>query len=148
MIDIETLERELLEYQFPPGEFTIPDWEHYLCADAILSPELPEGVAHPMYAYYTAIIGMGPSLDEIFEAAHSSADAGVMFGEAGMEYRRPLRVGEPYRVEGRFTGAVRKESSRLGFMDLVTFELEMKTDDGELVAVSRNTFVFPRGRES
>lgn len=147
MIDIDVLRDELLASRFPEGSFTIADYEHYLCADAILSPPLPDGVAHPMYVYYTAIAGMGITLDELFAAAHSSADAGVMFGEAGFEQRAPMSVGQTYTVRGGFTDAVRKESSRLGIMDLVTFELEVVDADGEVAGVSRNTFVFPRGRE-
>jgi acyl dehydratase len=100
-----------------------------------------------MYGYYAAIVGMVPSLDDIFSAAHSSAEEGPMFGEAGLEFRRPLRVGSTYRVEGGFTDAQRKESRRLGFMDLVTFELRLVDDDGEVAVISSNTFVFPRGSE-
>lgn len=144
-VSVATLEDELLGLEFPPGEFTIAGWEHWLCADAILSPPLPDDIAHPMYAYYTAIVGMHPSLDDIFAYAHSSAHAGVMFGEAGLEFHQPLRVGETYRVEGGFTKVVRKESSRLGIMDLITFELRVFSADGELAAVSTNTFVYPRG---
>lgn len=147
MIAIRDLKEELLAVEFSSGEFTIPEWEHWLAADAILSPPLPDGVAHPMYGYYAAIVGMGPSLDDVFEAAHSAADAGVMFGEASLEFRRPLRVGATYRVEGRFTDAARKESRRLGVMDLVTFELTLYEATGEVAVVSRNTFVFPRGNE-
>lgn len=145
IVAVETLEEELIGLEFPPGEFTITGWEHWLCADAIASPPLPENVAHPMYAYYTAIIGMHPSLDEIFAYAHSSADAGVMFGEAGLEFLKPLEIGATYRVEGGFTKVDRKESSRLGVMDLVTIELEMYDEAGDLAATSSNTFVYPRG---
>ncbi len=146
MIAIDELRDELVAREFPEGEFTIAEYEHFLCADAVLSPQLPPGEAHPMYAYYTAIAGMGITLDELFAAAHSSAADGPMFGEAGLEFRRPLEVGATYVVRGGFTDAVRKESSRLGFMDLVTFELEVVDADGEVAAVSRNTFVFPRGK--
>jgi hypothetical protein len=147
LIPIEDLERELLDYEFEPGEFSIPDWEHWLTADAVMSPPLPDGVAHPMYAYYAALVGMGPTLDEIFAAAHSSADAGVMFGEAGLVWHHPMRIGATYRVDGRFTSAIRKESSRLGSMDLVTFVLEMTDESGAHAATSSNTFVFPRGKQ-
>ena len=145
LIDVEDLEAELLGEAFPSGEFTITDWEHWLCADAIQSPNLGEGVAHPMYAYYVAIRGMGPSLDQIFTACHSSADAGVMFGEAGLDLHVPMRIGTTYRVEGEFTKVVRKESSRLGIMDLITFDLELYDEDDNHVATSSNTFVYPRG---
>lgn len=144
-VAVETLEAELIGLEFPPGEFTITSWEHWLCIDAIGSPPLPDDVAHPMYAYYTAIIGMHPSLDEIFTYAHSSADAGVMFGEASLEFHAPLKVGETYAVTGGFTAVDRKESSRLGIMDLITFELQMHDAAGTHVATSSNTFVYPRG---
>jgi hypothetical protein len=147
VVTVETLEEELLGLEFPPGEYTITDWEHWLCADAILSPALPDGAAHPMYAYYVAIIGMHPSLADIFAYAHSSADEGVMFGEAGLEFHQPLRIGETYRVEGGFTKVVRKTSSRLGAMDLISFELRMFAGDGALAATSSNTFVYPRGAQ-
>lgn len=98
-----------------------------------------------MYAYYTAMRGMDPSLDDIFRLAHSSADAGVMFGEAGLVFHAPLQVGSTYRVEGGFTAVERKESKRLGVMDLVTFELEIYAESGAHVATSTNTFVYPRG---
>ena len=100
-----------------------------------------------MYGYYAAIAGMAPSLDDIFAAAHSSAEEGPMFGEAGLEIKRPLQVGGTYRIEGGFTAAERKESKRLGFMDLVTFELKVIEDGGDVAVISKNTFVFPRGRE-
>jgi len=147
LVSVETLEEELLGIEFPPGEFTIADWEHWLCADAIMSPPLPDDIAHPMYGYYAAVTGMHPSLDEIFAFAHSAADAGVMFGEAGLEFHQPLRVGATYRVEGGFTKVDRKTSSRLGIMDLITFELRVFTEGDELAVASSNTFVYPRGAE-
>ena len=88
---------------------------------------------------------MHPSLDEIFAYAHSSADAGVMFGEASLEFHAPMQVGATYTVTGGFTAVDRKESSRLGIMDLITFELQMHDGDGNHVATSSNTFVYPRG---
>ena len=71
-----------------------------------------------------------------------------MFGEASLEFLAPMRLGETYRVTGRFTSATRKESSRLGYMDLVTFVLQLTDSTGAPVATSSNTFVFPRGRSA
>lgn len=146
MIGIDELRAELVAYTFPEGEYTIADYEHWLGADAILSPALPDGEAHPIFGYYTALAGMGITLDELFAAAHSSAADGPMFGEAGLDFIKPLEVGATYRVRGGFTDAIRKESARLGVMDLVTFELEIVDGGGQVAVVSRNTFVFPRGR--
>ena len=146
MIGIDQLEA-LVGMEFPDGEYTIEPYEHWLCADAVLSPELPAGVAHPMYGYYVAIRGMGKSLDEVFSDAGSSAAEGPMFGEAGLEFTRPLQVGATYTVKGRYTSAVRKEGRRAGVFDIVGFELDIVDADGDVVATSTNSFVYPR-RES
>ncbi|GIU93458.1 MAG: hypothetical protein KatS3mg011_2364 [Acidimicrobiia bacterium] len=146
-VPIDQLRQELLEYEFPPGSYTITEWQHWLTMDAILSPPLPAGIAHPIYAYLASIGGMGITLPQLFAAARSSAEAGVMFGEATLEFSQPLAVGATYRVEGRFLDVVRKQSSRVGTMDLVTFRLSLLTEDGTLAATSTNTFIFPR-RES
>ena len=102
---LDDLER-LVGVEFPVGEFTIEGYEHWLTTDAIDSPPLPAGVAHPMYAYYAALGGLGLTLDELFAMVGSSAADGPMFGEAGLEFREAMRVGETYRVEGGITGDV------------------------------------------
>ena len=143
MISIEELQ-DLVGTEFPDGSFTIEPYEHWLCANAVMSPPLPAGVAHPMYGYYAAIRGMGKDLDEIFADAGSSAADGPMFGEAGLEFRGGLEVGATYTVQGRYTSAVRKEGKRVGVFDIVGFELEIVDEDGAVVAVSSNSFVYPR----
>ena len=143
VIGIEDLEA-LVGREFPDGVFTIEPYEHWLCADAVLAPQLPDGVAHPMYGYYVAIRGMGKSLDEIFADAGSSAAEGPMFGEAGLEFSEPLRVGATYTVKGRYTSAVRKEGKRAGVFDIVGFELDIVDEGGAVVATSTNSFVYPR----
>jgi len=67
-----------------------------------------------------------------------------MFGEAGIELRRPLRIGESYEVSGGITGVVRKEGRKAGVFDIVTFRLELVGEDGAVAAVSTNSFIFPR----
>ncbi len=143
VISLQDLER-LVGTEFPAGEFTIESHEHWLCADAVLSPDLPTGVAHPMYAYYAALGGMGISLDELFAMAGSSAAEGPMFGEAGLEFHETLLVGDTYRVEGGITAVSRKEGKRIGVFDIVSFELRLIDGAGRIAAVSTNSFVFPR----
>lgn len=140
---LDDLER-LVGVEFPAGEFTIEGYEHWLTADAIGSPPLPTGVAHPMYAYYAALGGMGLTLDELFAMVGSSAADGPMFGEAGLEFREVMRVGETYRVQGGITGAARKTGRRAGVFDIVSFELRVVDSSGTVAAVSTNSFVFPR----
>ena len=140
---LDDLER-LVGVEFPVGEFTIEGYEHWLTTDAIDSPPLPAGVAHPMYAYYAALGGLGLTLDELFAMVGSSAADGPMFGEAGLEFREAMRVGETYRVEGGITGAARKTGKRAGVFDIVSFELRVVDSSGTVAAVSTNSFVFPR----
>ena len=67
-----------------------------------------------------------------------------MFGEAEIEQRIPLRIGESYEVRGGITGVVRKEGRRAGVFDIVTLRLELVDAEGEVAGVSTNSFVFPR----
>lgn len=143
MIEVSELET-LIGASFPTGEFTIEGYEHWLCADAVLSPPLPEGIAHPMYGYYVAIAGMGVTLEELFAMAGSSAEEGPMFGEAGLEFRLPLRIGTRYQVRGGIVAVERKEGKRVGIFDIVTVRLEVVDPDGQIAALSTNSFVFPR----
>ena len=139
------LRHELIGRQFPAGTFTIKPHESWLTCDAILSPPLPDGLAHPMYAYYAALGGMGLTIEQLFEIAHSSADDGPMFGEGGVEIHRPLQVGETFTIRGGIEDVVRK-SGRSGTFDIVSFRLDLIDQEGSVAAVSTNSFIFPRRR--
>lgn len=142
-MELQELEA-LVGRRFPGGTYHIEPYEHWLRADAMLSPELPAGVAHPMYVYFAALGAMGMSLDELFAMVEATADSGVMFGEAGIEQRRPLAVGASYPVDGEIVDVRRKSGKRAGTFDIVGFRLTLRADDGDVVAVSTNSFVFPR----
>jgi acyl dehydratase len=144
MIDVDELRARVVGHTFPEGSFTIPEYEAWLTADAVLSPPLPPGVAHPMYVYYAGLVGMGLSLDELFALVGSSAAEGPMFGEARLEIGRPLRVGETVAVRGTVTDVVRKSGARAGTFDIVTFRLELVDERGESAGAAVNSFVFPR----
>lgn len=143
MIDLDELRTEVVGRAFPEGSFTIPVHEAWLTADAVASPPLPDGVAHPMYVYYAALCGMGIDLDTLFDWVGSSAEDGPMFGEARIDQHRPLRVGETLAVHGEITDVDRK-SGRSGTFDIVGFRLDLRDDAGELAGVSTNSFIFPR----
>jgi hypothetical protein len=97
-----------------------------------------------MEVYYGALAGMGLSVDGLFHLVGATADDGPMFGEAQIEVRRPLQIGATYDVSGSITGVVRKEGRKAGVFDIVTFSLELRGADGEVDAVSTNSFIFPR----
>lgn len=136
--------RELIGRRFPEGSFTIAASEAWLTADAVLSPPLPDGVAHPMYVYYAGLVGMGLSLDELFALAGATAADGPMFGEARLEFVRPLRVGETLTVTGVITDVISKTGARTGAFDVLTFRLELVDADGATAGAAVNSFIFPR----
>jgi len=143
---IESLE-ELIGHRLPGGSYTIEPYINWLTNDVVLADQPGGDVANPMFCYYGALAAMGISIDDMFALAGATADDGPMFGEAGIELSRPLTVGATYAVSGEITGAVRKEGKKTGVFDIVTFRIELNEPDGELAAVSTNSFVFPR-RES
>jgi hypothetical protein len=143
MIEPEEMQK-LIGTEFPGGSYTIEPWEHMLICDVLLTPEPNDGIAHPIYAYQATRAGMGLSLDEFFALVHADPDDGGMFGEHETEIRQPLRVGGRYVVAGRITGTKRKEGRKAGVFDMVDFSLELRDDDGTVVAKSSNSWVFPR----
>jgi hypothetical protein len=134
----------LVGTSFPGGSYTIEPYQHWLMMDAVGGTPVREGTAHPLYAYYGALAGMGLSVDELFGLAGATADDGPMFGEAEIEVLRPLRIGATYTVSGAITTVQRKEGRRAGVFDIVTFCLELRDAGGEVAAVSTNSFIFPR----
>lgn len=131
-------------HQFPGGSYRIEPYRNWLTCDAVQSPVPPDDIAHPMFCYYGALAGMGISLDDLFALAGATAEDGVMFGEAEIDLRRPLRVGESFTIRGGITDVERKEGKRVGVFDIVSFRLELVDATGQVAAVSTNSFVFPR----
>ena len=140
---VEELEA-LVGTSFPGGTYTIEPYEHWLMTDAVGATPNREGTAHPMYAYYGALAGMGMSVDDVFVRVGATADDGPMFGEAGIEVLCPLQIGATYAVTGVFESALRKEGRKAGVFDIVGFRLELRDANGELAAVSTNSWIFPR----
>jgi acyl dehydratase len=136
--------QSIVGHQFPGGTYRVEPYRNWLTCDTVLSPLPADEVAHPMFCYYGALAGMGISLDELFALAGATAEDGVMFGEAEIDLRRPLRVGESFTVRGGITDVERKEGKRAGVFDIVAFRLELVDAAGEVAAVSTNSFVFPR----
>ena len=135
---------DLVGKPLPGGRYTVEPYRHWLMLDAVGARPTRSGTAHPMEAYYGALAGMGISVDDLFGLVGASAEDGPMFGEAEIELHRPLQVGATYDVTGAITSIQRKEGRRAGVFDIVGFRLELRGDDGELHAVSANSFIFPR----
>ena len=69
-----------------------------------------------------------------------------MLGEWGMECYAPVGVGTSYAVSGAVTGVQRKTGKKTGVFDIIMFELRLREDveAGQLVAITRSSFIFPR----
>lgn len=129
---------------FPGGEFTVEPWRAWLVADVVLD-EPGEAVAHPLFVWLAATGAMGLSWDEFFGWFDATAADGPVFGEHETTIRRPLRVGDTYRVRGRVTSVDRKVGRTAGPFDVVGYELDLhEKSTEERVATCWNSIVFPR----
>ena len=136
--------KKVVGHRFPGGTVTIEPWRAWLLNDLILSPKMPDGIAHPIWAYMAGMAGQGVSIPELFELMHATAADGPMLGEFALEWHEPLRVGATYNVRGGITGVDRKTGRRAGTFDIQTYTVEI-LDGDRLVAVSTNSLVYPRG---
>ena len=134
----------LVGRSFPGGTFTIEPWENILLSDVMGIEPLPDSIAHPAYLFHAPLAGVGVRIPDIFELCQAESEEAVRAGEYHWVVHRPLRVGATYRMSGGFTGFERKEGRRGGLMDMVTFEIAMHDEDGELAATTVSTWIFLR----
>jgi hypothetical protein len=129
---------------FPGGTFTIEPWENVLLSDVMGVEPLPDGIAHPAYLFHAPLAGAGVRISDIFELCHAESEEAVRAGEYRWVLHRPLRVGSTYRMSGGFVGVERKRGRRGGLMDVVTFEIDIRDEDGEAVASTVSSWIFLR----
>lgn len=137
----------LVGTRFPGGRYTIEPYVNWLTCDCVLAPELIGAKsAHPLLAYMATQAGLGLSLEELFALFLGSSEDGPMLGEWGMEVFAPVEVGVEYTVSGGIVGVQRKVGKKTGTFDIISFELELRPAErpGELAAVTRSSFIFPR----
>ncbi|MEE8601445.1 hypothetical protein [Euzebya tangerina] len=142
VISEEALADEIVGRVLPDGGYRIEPYLAWLVADAVESPGLGVGLAHPMFTYFAAQGGIGVTLDELFAMAYATSDDGVMLGTAELDIVRPLEVGQRFDVVGTVEDVTRK-SGRTGVFDIVTYRLEMR-DAAVLCATLTLGFIYPR----
>lgn len=140
--EFDELRSRVVGTQLPGGTFSVEGYERWLSHDAMQSPPLPDGILHPVWVVLGALRGMGMSLDELTGMA--DAEEGTMFGETELEQFEPLRSGVVYSVSGAVTELARRESRRMGRIDLMTFRIEIADPAGAVVATSVQVFILPR----
>ena len=57
----------LVGHKFPGGNRTIDRWENYLLTDCTTSPQLEDGLAHPIALFHIPIQGVQTSIAELFD---------------------------------------------------------------------------------
>lgn len=115
-----------------------------LCATLGAAPAA-DGSAHPVYYYVAAQAGMGLTVAELCRACGFDAGEGLVLASSKVAFARPLRVGEPYRVDGRVLGLERRPSRRFGRLDLLEYEIRLRAPDGAAVLTTVNVWALPRG---
>jgi hypothetical protein len=129
--------------ELPPGTFTITAEEDARVLEVVGGAPAPDGTAHPLWAYIAPQRGIGISVEDICRLADFDVNDGPMLGSSELEFRSPIKLGEPYTVTGRVLSIDRKHGS-IGTFDLMAFREDLLDADGNLVAVSTSTYVLPR----
>lgn len=125
--------------------FTITAEENSaLCASTGVTPA-SDGSAHPIYYYIATQVAMGKTVAGVCETCEFDVDDGPMMGSSGVKFSEPLLVGESYKVTGEILSLVRKQSRKLGVMDVLTYRLRLhKEADGTCILETDNVWVLPR----
>jgi hypothetical protein len=115
-----------------------------LCRSTGIEPAA-DGSAHPIYYYIATQVAMGKTVAGVCETCEFDVADGPMMGSSGVSFRRPLMVGESYKVTGEILSLVRKQSRKLGVMDVLTYRLRLHpADGGDAILETDNVWVLPR----
>ena len=125
--------------------FTITAEENAaLCRSTGVEPAA-DGTAHPIYYYIATQVAMGKTVAGVCETCEFDVDDGPMMGSSGVRFTAPLKVGESYKVTGEILSLVRKQSRKLGVMDVLTYRLRLHpATGGEAILETDNVWVLPR----
>ncbi|MHC0054648.1 hypothetical protein [Actibacterium sp. D379-3] len=125
--------------------FTIAAEENRaLCESLGVAPH-PAGQAHPIYFYIASQVGMGETVAGLCTVCDFAIDDGPMMGGCNPTFHKPLITGQTYQVRGQIDGIIRKESRKLGVMDIMTYTLHLDLPGGERACSTTNSWIFPRG---
>lgn len=135
----------LVGHRLPEGSVAIEHWEAVLTAETTASPPLADGIAHPVCLFHVPLNGVGMRIADFFVLFKADSDEAVRAGEFRWSFKRALRENVPYRASGEVVSVERKESSKLGTMDLVTFRIDLHDQaDGGQVASASYTWLLLR----
>lgn len=130
--------------RLPGGEYRISAEENRALCESLHTKPASDGRAHEIYSYIATQSGMGVSVDGLLAICEFDAADGPMLGSSNARYLSVLRTDETYRVSGEILGLTRKQSKKLGTMDVLEYRLTLSRASGEPVLEVTNTWILPR----
>lgn len=137
---------DVVGHSLDGATYVITPEENGVLCHSLGSEPAADGRAHPIYFYIATQVGMGPSVRELCAVCAFNVDDGPMMGGCDVTYFQPLMTDQPYQVRGQIVELTRKQSRKLGIMDLLKYRLHLDLPDGTRVLSATNSWVLPRGQ--
>jgi hypothetical protein len=128
--------------EFPGGFFTVSRESNDRLAEA--SGSTVFAVPHLGFAIVGTLARNGFGVEQLCRLCGASVLDGPLLVECQMTFRRPLRFDVEYRVCAKVVSLERKNSRRLGAMDLLRFIATLSEPGGEAATEVLYSWVLPR----
>lgn len=136
----------LVGHRFPGGKRTIARWENYLLTDCTTSPQLEDGLVHPIALFHIPIQGVRTSIAELFEIGRVEGSGSVGLDGYDWEYFQSIREGVEYSCEGEILEVERLYTDSGSMYDRFVFAIELSDEEGQLVARATSFWRLRRGK--
>lgn len=138
---------DVVGHRLDGGIYVItPEQNRSLCESLGVDPN-PDGSAHPVYFYVASQVGMGVTVAGLCALCNFDIEDGPMMGTCDVTFFQPLLTGQPYQVRGTINSLTRKQSRKLGMMDLLEYSLHLDLPDGTRACSVTNSWILPRGHQ-
>ncbi len=136
----------LIGHRFPGGKRTIDRWENYLLTDCTTSPQLADGLVHPIALFHIPIQGVQTSIAELFEIGRVEGAGSVGLDGYDWEYFQPVREGIEHTCEGEILEVERLYTDSGSMYDRFVFAIELLDEQALLVARATSFWRLRRGK--
>ena len=136
----------LVGHKFPGGKRTIGRWENYLLTDCTTSPQLDDGLVHPIALFHIPIQGVQTSIAELFEIGRVEGAGSVGLDGYDWEYFQPVRENVEYSCEGQILEVERLYTDSGSMYDRFVFAIELSDQEDQLVARATSFWRLRRGK--
>ena len=136
----------LVGHRFPGGKRTIARWENYLLTDCTTSPQLDDGLVHPIALFHIPIQGVQTSIAELFEIGRVEGAGSVGLDGYDWEYFQPVREDVEYSCEGQILEVERLYTDSGNMYDRFVFAIKLSDQEDQLVARATSFWRLRRGK--